>query len=436
MLHDPGHIEPPEVAKEILLSQADKDVLKTLAEKWANIASLPVHKEKARLWQKMNDLDSERPMVWINEIPWHEMNFEDELTLRCQNTWARSQEDLMRKTIYQWEHMPGDMIVNPWLDCPLSIHSTDFGITEDVDIVLTDETSDVVSRHFNIQIRDMADIEKIEMPRVTHNSEATDYRFQIMNQVFRDIIPVRKQGQTHIWYAPWDYLVRWWGVQEVMMDLILRPDMVHAFYERMVQAWMLELDQFAAQNLLSLDNNNTRIGSGGYGFSNDLPGDGFNPDWIKPQNMWGCSNAQVFSEVSPEMHWEFAIEHDLKWMERWKLNYYGCCEPLAGKGHLLNRIPNLRKVSFSPWNNTRKGIEEIGDAYVLSRKPNPSIFASKQFDHEQARREIREFLDVADGQCHLEFIMKDISTVKYDPKRLWDWESICMEEVSRSLTRI
>ena len=164
-----------------------------------------------------------------------------------------------------------------------------------------------------------------------------------------------------------------------------------------------------------------------------MPGSDFNPEWVNPKNMWGCSNAQIFSEVSPEMHWEYAIEHDLKWMERWKFTYYGCCEPLAGKGHLLKRIPNLRKVSFSPWNDTHKGIEELGDDYVISRKPSPAIFASSSFDSVQARREIREFLEVAGGKCHIEMIMKDISTVKYDPARLWEWESICMEEVTNFL---
>ena len=429
MLHDPGHIESPEVASEVILVQSEIDVLRSLAEEWARIASLPIQKTNALLWQKLNDLDSERPMVWINEIPWHEMNHNEELTLRCSNTWARSQEDFMRKTIYQWKHMPGDMVINPWLDCPLSIHSTDFGIVEDVDLALTDASNDVVSRHFNIQIRDMDDLEKIEMPRVTHNETATKIRMQLMEEIFGNILPVRKQGQTHIWYTPWDYLVRWWGVQEVMMDLMLRPEMVHAFYERMVQAWMTELDQFVDLNLLSPDNDNTRIGSGGYGYTRQMPGGDFDSEWVKPHNMWGCSNAQVFSEVSPEMHWEFAIEHDLKWLQRWNMTYYGCCEPLAGKGQLLKRIPNLRKVSFSPWNNTRKGINELGNDYVISRKPSPSIFATSKFDHNQARKEIREFLEEAGGNCHIEFIMKDISTVKYDPKRLWEWESICMEEV-------
>ena len=50
----------------------------------AQIAALPVHREKAELWRRLNDLESVRPMVWINEIPWHEMNVNDELTLRFQ----------------------------------------------------------------------------------------------------------------------------------------------------------------------------------------------------------------------------------------------------------------------------------------------------------------------------------------------------------------
>ena len=430
MLHDPSHKTVPEVAREIQLRQQEVDVLRSLAEEWARIASLPVHRENARLWQKLNDLESERPMVWINEIPWHEMNYQDELTLRCENEWARSQEDLMRKTIYQWKHMPGDMVINPWLDCPLSIHSTDFGIIEDVDLAITDESSDIVSRHFNIQIRDMEDLDKIRMPEITHNKEATEIRYRLMDNIFGDIIPVKKQGQTHIWFTPWDYLIRWWGIQEAMTDLILRPDMVHAFYERMVEAWMVELDQFEAQNLLSLDNNNTRIGSGGYGYTREMPGKPFDPDWVRPHNMWGCSNAQIFSEVSPEMHWEFAIEHDLKWLKRFGLSYYGCCEPLAGKGHLLKQIPNLRKVSFSPWNDTSKGLEELGSDYVISRKPSPAIFAESSFDPDQARKEIRDFLQQAEGKCHIELIMKDISTVKYEPQRLWEWEKICMDELS------
>lgn len=431
MLHDPSHRSAVPVAEDIHLSSEERAVLRDLGEQYALIANQPVHKDKASLWTDLNDLKSQRAMVWINEIPWHEMNVEDELTLKCHNKWARELEDSLRKTIYQWNHMPGDMVVNPWFDCEKVIHSTDFGIMEDTDIVKTDDSNDIVSRHFKIQISEPEDIEKIKMPVITHNEEATRISFEAMQDVLGDILPVKLKGQSHIWFTPWDYLIRWWGVSEAMMDLVLRPDMVHKAVDRMVDAWMVELDQFVSQNLLSLDNDNTRIGSGGYGYCSTLPGDDYIADSVKPHNMWGCSNAQIFSDVSPQMHWDFAIEHDLRWLERWGLTYYGCCEPLAGKMEQLRRIPNLRKISCSPWNDTKKAIQEIGDEYVISRKPNPAVFATSAWEPDEARKQIREFLAEADGNCHIELIMKDISTVNYKPERLWDWSKIAMEEVEK-----
>ncbi len=434
MLHDPSHYEPPPIAEEIRLSPGDRDVLRRLAADVAAIAALPAHRERARLWQRLNDLQSERPMVWINEIPWHEMDVDGELTLVTGHPWARDQERDLRRLLYQWRHLPGDMVVSDFLACPLALHSTDFGIMEDVDVVRTDTASDIVSRHFNIQIRDFPDLEKIRMPVVTHIEQATESRYRTMCEVYAGILPVRKVGQTHIWFTPWDYLIRWWGIEEAMLDMIERPDFVHAAVERMVDAWMTELDQFVALNGLALDCNNTRIGSGGYGYTKALPGARFDPARVQPRNMWGCSNAQIFSEVSPEMHWEFALKHDLRWLERWGLTYYGCCEPLDGKIEILRRIPNLRKVSASPWCRTERLVEKIGAHYVVSRKPSPAILAEDEWHPERARADLRDFLDRAKGHCHVELIMKDISTVRYHPQRLWDWARIAMEEAERAVS--
>ena len=431
MLHDPSHYEPPAVVEEIRLHARDKAVLRALAGEVAEIAALPVHEEKAALWRRLNDLDSARPMVWVNEICWNEMNVGDELTLRTRHPWAQDQERGLRRLLYQWRHLPGDMIVDGFLTCPLAIHSTDFGIIEDVDTIKMDETSDICSRHFKILIKEPEDIQKIRMPVVTHDEKATEIRYQAMCEVYDGIMPVRKSGQTHIWFTPWDYLIRWWGVQEAMLDIIARPDMVHAAVDRMVDAWMAELDQFVEQNLLSLDCNNTRVGSGGYGYVSALPGPRFEPEHVKPHNMWGCSNAQIFSDVSPDMHWAFAVEHDLRWLTRWGLTYYGCCEPLDGKIDMLRRIPNLRKISVSPWCNPERAVNEIGRDYVISHKPNPAILAETQWDPVQARRNIRAFLDAAGGQCHVELIMKDVSTVRYHPQRLWEWTALAMEEAER-----
>ncbi|MFZ2782186.1 MAG: hypothetical protein WAZ31_09120 [Rectinemataceae bacterium] len=433
MLHDPGSYSPPLIIDSIDLSRGEKDVLKSLAGEVAHIAADPVNAERMELWRRLNDLEPVRPLVWINEIPWHEMNVGDELTLRTGNPWARELETSLRRTIYQWRHMPGDMVVNPWLDCPLAIHSTDFGIIEDVDIARTDAANEIVSRHFHIQIRGPEDIEKIKMPVVTHVEKTTEVVHRTMLDLFRDIIPVRKVGQTHIWYTPWDYLIRWWGIEEAMIDMVDRPDMVHAAYERMVDAWMVELDQFVEKNLLSLDCANIRVGSGGYGYTGALPGSDYDPARVVPGNMWGCSNAQILASVSPEMHWEYAIEHDLRWMRRWGLNYYGCCEPLDRKVELLGRIPNLRKVSVSPWNDPHRIFAGLGDRYVASVKPNPAIFLDGQWSPEAARANLAVALDAADAEgCRsVELIMKDISTVHRVPQRLWAWAEVAADTARR-----
>jgi hypothetical protein len=146
--------------------------------------------------------------------------------------------------------------------------------------------------------------------------------------------------------------------------------------------------------------------------------------------MWGCSNAQIFSEISPEMQWEFAIEHDLRWLKRWGLTYYGCCEPLHFKMDLLRRIPNLRKVSMNYRIKMERAAKEVGADYVFSYKPNPAVFALGKWNPEIARRELRHCLETTRGM-HVELIMKDISTVSRDPQSLWEWASIALEESER-----
>ena len=81
MLHDPSHYTPMPLAEEIKLDRRDIEILRALASDLAVVAALPVHREKAELWRRLNDLESALPMVWINEICWHEMNVNDELTL-------------------------------------------------------------------------------------------------------------------------------------------------------------------------------------------------------------------------------------------------------------------------------------------------------------------------------------------------------------------
>jgi hypothetical protein len=416
-----------------LYSQKDKDVLQRLAEGIALAAEDPVNDERVRLWRNLNDLSSERPMVWITEVPWHEFRNEEELKLQCDQAWARELESGFRRTLYQWRHFPVDMIVSRYLSCPIVYHSTGYGLYQEADIVTTDPKSDIVSREYQPQILEPEDIEKIQMARVTRDDATTEAHFQAMTELFSSIIPVRKTGIKHIWYTPWDYLVTVWGVEQALTDLVLRPDMVHAAVDRVVASCMCELDQFVELGLLDNGNDNTRIGSGGYGYSSELPPMSFEAKKVNTEDVWGCSNAQIFSAVSPEMLWEFAIEHDLPYLKRWGLTYYGCCEPLDRKVDVLRRIPNLRKISMSPFADMGRGAQSVGTDYALSHKPSPALLAVESWSVDHARAALRDALEASRG-CHVEVILKDISTVRYEPRRIWEWGEMATELVREFAT--
>ena len=140
--------------------------------------------------------------------------------------------------------------------------------------------------------------------------------------------------------------------------------------------------------------------------------------------------AQMLGSVSPKMFKEFEVDYAGRICERFGLVYYGCCDPLDGKMNEVRMIPKVRKVSVSPWASEERAAEEIGREFVYSRKPNPALLATDDFNAGRIREDIQATLEVCETyNCPLEFILKDISTVRYEPERLTQWADIAMELV-------
>ena len=93
-------------------------------------------------------------------------------------------------------------------------------------------------------------------------------------------------------------------------------------------------------------------------------------------------------------------------------------------------LPNVRKVSMSPWVNKERGASEIGREFVYSCKPNPAFLATDQFNSDRVRADLTETRAVCEENgCPLELILKDITTVRYEPERLFEWARIAMQVV-------
>lgn len=406
----------------------DREILREWGARYAEIAALPIQAEKQRLWRRLNGLRPERPMVAIDQVCWNEFErvFPDELTLQCADPDARRHEQYLRRTVFQWRHFPGDMVVEPFLAVEKSFINTGFGIAIREKTVPTDRTNDVVAHHYENQLERDEDLEKVRQPCVRINSEETERRLNQAREWFDGVLEVRSVGVTP-YLSIWDVISMWMGVEGALYALVDRPEFMHRLCERMTSGYLSMLDQMEAQGLL-------------YGpqpvihctgaWTDDLPAPGYDPARPRTRDMWMFGLAQMFSTVSPAMFKEFEVEYTRRLCERFGLVYYGCCDPLDGKMAEVRELPHVRKVSMSPWVNQERGAEEIGRDFVFSRKPNPALLATEKFDEDVIRRDLRETIRIcAKYGCPLELIQKDISTVRNEPQRLFAWSRIALEEV-------
>jgi len=409
-----------------LISPKDRETIRALAGRAAEIAALPVQAEKKRLWTRLNGLKPERPMAAIDQVCWSEMNTDGELTLCCEDAECREYEWRLRTTLYQWRHFPADMVVEPFVRVHKAIKGLGFGMDVQKDILRTSENSEVVSQRYINQFETVEDVGKVKFPEVTHDAAETARRMEVADHLFRGTLEPREEGLDP-YLSLWDPISQWMGVENALYALMDKPEMMRALVKRLADCYMSLLDQAEEQGLLC-GTQSTIHCTGAY--TDELPAPGYDPAKPRTKDLWMFGLAQMFSTVSPAMFDEYEIAPNMPIFGRFGLVYYGCCDPLDGKMDEVKKIPHVRKISMSPWANQRRGAERIGKNYVFSRKPNPALVAGHGFDAEQIRADLLETVNICrEYGCPLELILKDISTVNNRPERLEIWNKTAMEVI-------
>ena len=410
----------------MIVGGKDRDILRDLSSKVAEIAALPVQRETIGLWKALNDLKPIRPMVMIDQVPWHEMDVDGELALQTEDDFCRGVETDLRRTLYSWRHMRADMVVEPVVDVPKVIRGADFGIEMIEKRATIDPKNDVVGHYYIDQLKTEEDLAKIQMPQVILDEGATAQVEEKAHALFDGILAVRMQGRFPV-FAMWDDIVTWRGAENVLWDLADRPEFTHQIVSRFTEAQLSLLDQLEEQGLLGFGQRTIHCAGA---HTDELPAPGFDPRHPRAMDLWTYGMAQIFSAVSPAMHQEFELDYAVRWHARFGLVYYGCCEPLDDKMDIVSKIPNVRKISMSPWVDVEKSAEQIGKNFVFSRKPSPALLATDPWGPDAVERDLRDTLQRCTRHgCPVEFILKDISTVRYEPHRLWEWADVAMRVV-------
>ncbi len=410
------------------MTTSDRVIIRDLAKRIAEIAAWPQQEQKRRLWYAQNSLQPLRPLVFCSpEGGWTELLPEE--CLQCEDPQARRIERDLRMRIYAAEHFDDDQVCDNVFRVPHAVHTTGWG----VDLTYVRPEAARGAYVWDPPIKTRADIDKLKTPTTTHDPEATERNLAFYHDLLGDIMQVQLHS-THWWGVG---LIDDWammrGIAQTYMDMADNPDMVHAGMRRLMEGKLAWLESLQAQGLLSLNNENHYVGSGGFGFTYELPAPDFDGH-VRLQDMWGFCESQTMSEVSPAMHEEFVLPYQVPIAERFGLNCYGCCEPLHHKLDILKKyVPRLRRVSISPWADKTISARKLGPDIIYSWKPNPAPIAAIEFDPEWVRRDIRETIEIAaDHGCVLEIILKDTHTCNNQPWRFDEWTKIAMQEALRA----
>ena len=405
----------------------DVKILRKLAYDYCKIAFSDKNAENLILHKAVNDLKQIRPVVLIDELPWNEMNKNNELTLLCADEYLREIEWFLRCSIYKNNYMPADMFIQPFIPVNKVIHYGDIGISVEEAILSTNNENSIVSHKYKDILETEEDLDKIHKPVVTYDMQKTLKRYNLIGEILGDILPVKLAGIGYFAVGPWDDISRYRGVSNLLIDLVDRPEFMHKIVQKLTDINLSYFEQYEDLNLF--DNNSASLHCTPI-HTDDLPGKSFDGIKLTRKNVWGRGYAQIFASVSNKMHEEFDIQYMIKTVGQCGLVYYGCCEPLDKKIDIVEKIPNLRKISVTPWANVDIAAEAINKKYVLSSKPNPSSVAAPMLNKEALKKEIGTILNACKrNNCACDIVLKDISTCCKRPENIFEWEQIVMDMV-------
>ncbi len=417
-----------------MTSQKDRNIIRGLATQWMEFASLPVMKERKRLWRAVHDLKAERPVI-LFETDWIDGYVSND-ELLCEDPFLRSVEKYMRIRLRQAEEVGDDQILEPYYRLGWKMAFSDYGVPVEMRAPAGQQGS--IAYSFSFPIAAPEDIAKLRKRTIAVDREKTLRLHAILQDAMGDILSVRwgnydpfvsefNVGEyddlgfngNFFFGLTWQ-LYRFIGNDRLPYWLYDTPEAVHKLMAYMLEDRLALFEFFEKQGLLDFNTDSQMAGPRSYGYVSTLPpADTQRPAALK--DLWGWAESQEFEMISPAMYGEFVLPYLAKLAQKFGLIYYGCCERVDDRLELImEAIPNLRSVSVSGWSNFARTAELLGKKYVFSRKPTPASISGPNPDWDCLEKDMKATRAAA-RDCNLEILFRDVYTINGDRARLRKW---------------
>jgi hypothetical protein len=411
-----------------MISNSDKLILRELAKQINDIASHQIMAERTASWYRLNALQPGRPLIivspegsWRELLPWQ--------NLTCEGETARGIEYTLRERIFSHEHINDDTVKGRDFTVRKSIPGLDEWWL-DIDWGLPIKRNwGSAGYAYQPTIKEYKDIKKLRVPVIKYDEKATLDEHVQMLDLFGDILDVKIKGVDLVMFHIMYFYAHYRGLEQTFYDFMDAPAFAHELIHFFEKGYESIVNQLEEQGLLELNNDGRFVSSGGYGHTHELPQKDYNGP-VRPKDMWAAAEAQELAPVSPEQSEEFVISAERRLLSRFGRNGYGCCEPLENKLKYVLSIPNMRRISVSPFSDIKKCADQIGTSAVFSWKPDPGFVSGLNWDEDAARAYIRNGLRQAEGTV-MEIILADTHTCRNQPRRFTEWVRLCREETTR-----
>jgi len=412
------------------LTEHDKKILRELAKQKIEIANNPVNEERKQAWLALHDLKPIRPMILAEWGGIRDHNKPFAPQLQCSENWTRNIESSLLSEIWVFNSLRDDHVVEPFINMNWFVECSDYGVQATV--YEGNNEGGLGARRWDPPLKNLQDdFHKLENRTFSVNFAKTFAYKAMLEEIFSDILPVRFRGSYWWTLGMTIEIVYLIGLEQLMLYMYDDPEGLHRLMEFMRDEYLRYIRWLEIHGLLNLNNENDYVGSGSTGYTSELPKSSDNKKVIS-RDMWVLLESQETVGVGPELFEEFIFQYQLPIANRFGLLYYGCCEPLHTRWHIVSKFPNLRSVSIAPLCNQEFMAEAMGKNYVFSRKPNPTLISTANFDKKLIMDDLKKTITICKKHnCPLEIIMKDVHTLHEDPSRLAKWVEFAREAIAK-----
>ncbi len=417
---------------DYVVTSHDCAILRELTGRTRELAESQRNQELRQRWLAHDKGECERPLLLTETDGGMELVLPD-FKPRCKEGWAQSLERSLHNCLMHAEIIQDDSPFEPYVSWQWLVSASDYGVQP------VHERADAPGQHGAYRIDPPLknlpeDLSLLRPRRFAVDREKSLAWKNALEKAVGDIIGVRRRGGYFWTMGMTIQAIDLIGLEGLMLAMYDAPESLHRLMDFLCEDNLAFLDFLERENLLSLNNENDYCGSGSRGYTHDLPQPDARSDAVRCIDTWCLLESQETVGVGPDLFDEFVFSRQERIARRFGAIYYGCCEPVHTRWHVIERLPNLRRVSVSPWCNEAFMAEVCArQRAVYSRKPNPSFVSTEVFDENAIRDDLRATMKLTfQHGCATEIVMKDVHTLQGHPERLTRWVALA-REVSREI---